>query len=137
MPSHGEIGHIQRRPSTPGANTNILYNKGGVDGADSNLTYDYINNSLNVTGNIVATKIVAPTINANTINVTQIIGGNTIHINTDVGSNTNVTIGSNGSNYIVITNAASVNVVATLNVLSMLTTNGYFSARGGFPVRWY
>ena len=55
MPSHGELGLKSRRISTPGANTNILYNKGGVDGADANLTYDYVTSNLNVAGNIFIT----------------------------------------------------------------------------------
>lgn len=52
MTAHGEIGLKSRRPSTPGANQQLLFNQGGVDGANANLIFDFANSSLNVTGNI-------------------------------------------------------------------------------------
>jgi len=52
MSSGGEIGIQVRRPSTPGANQQILFNQGGVDGANANLTYNIAAQTVGVEANI-------------------------------------------------------------------------------------
>jgi len=72
MSSAGDLNAGVKRPSAPGANTQLLYNQGGIEGANSNLTFDYANNSLNVTGNIVSTNNII-TSNIQGVNVYAIV----------------------------------------------------------------
>lgn len=48
--SVGEMNMRVRRASTPGANTQILFNNNGVDGANVNLTYNYNTSYLSLGG---------------------------------------------------------------------------------------
>lgn len=50
--SAGEMFIAGRRPSIPGANTQILYNSQGVEGANVNLTFNVATSTLNVGGNL-------------------------------------------------------------------------------------
>jgi hypothetical protein len=57
--SVGDINTRARRPSTPGSNTQIIFNNGGVDGAQANATYNIASNTLSVEGNIMCSNATA------------------------------------------------------------------------------
>lgn len=158
MTAHGEIGLKSRRPSTPGANTQILYNQGGVDGASQNLFFDFVNNSLNVIGNARVTQNLATAnitatqnITAASITLTTNIAAGNIFVtqniatgNLSVPQNTatgNLSVPGNGD----FGNITTANITASLNgtfgniATGNLTAsqnanvNGYIAVHGSFP----
>ena len=52
MPAHGDINMRTGGGRTPGANTQLLYNSAGVDGANANLTYNIASQLMSVEGNV-------------------------------------------------------------------------------------
>ena len=108
----GELNTQVRRPSTPGSNTQILFNKQGADGACSNLSFDYGNANLSVIGNVNASFILSTNASHGNLSVTQnIVAGNINVTNINVSANI-----SNVGNVLVTQNIATGNLSVTQNL---------------------
>jgi len=116
--SVGDMNWRVRRPSTPGANQQIIFNKGGVDGASPNLTFDYNANVLNVTslnvaanianvGNLLVTQNIAT---GNLVIAQNVVAGNINVANINVSANV-----SNAGNILVTQNIYTGNIIVTQN----------------------
>jgi len=139
MSSHGELNQRARRPSTPGQNTQILFNNNGVDGANANLTFDRANNILAIGGPANTTPFILNQ-GRGTISIqgqgtqndallmfqnsTGFVGGYVYCSNTelriDSQSGANVTVYAAGIPTINI-NASQANVNGTMNVSNVIS----------------
>ena len=108
------IGNISGNLSAPGANTNVIFNDGGIANAVSGLTFDKTSNVLTVTGNVTTPAV------KNGSTGMYMDAGYPGYINFFNGTaNPTVTIGDNG--YI-----SAVGNVTGANIL----TGGYVTATG-------
>jgi len=125
MPAAGDIGVAGvRRPSVAGANTQLLLNLGGVEGASPNLTFNVASNTLNTFAINAASNIAAGNLSAANANVSGIANlSGLISPNTTTYANGTIVVASANHNF---NNTATVNVALTANgsqVNIALTTN--------------
>lgn len=71
--SVGELNSRQRRPSTPGANQQILFNNSGVEGANANALYNVAAQNVAYEANIQMTNASAITFGGNQANGANVL----------------------------------------------------------------
>lgn len=121
--SVGDLNTRVRRPSVAGANTQVLFNKGGVEGASPNLTFDGTNL-------VISTVNVITALNSDSIYLNGVIAQpNTSNLNFNNSTSINAFVTANGTSN---TNL-SFNINTTMNLVS-LNVSGNIANTGNLAV---
>ena len=112
------IGNISGNITTPGANTDIIFNNQGFLGASSSLTFDIDTNTVAVNGNITSNILIANYLRGDGSNLSSIEGANVVGAVATAGYATT----SNIANSALLAGSVTTNAQANITSVGTLTS---------------